>query len=166
MDISKSQKRHLKKVQKNHEKRELRKQKQLEEQRRTEERGIRIIKENNNQGPYSPEYTLKASEFYYESIQKAYLESLGQKSPASHLYHRFQELKSGIQDLLILWSDQVERDLHFFFFKELLDCYRDHPKEADPLWNYTLNVISGFIRPKVFEKEYESRFWEITGKTL
>lgn len=138
--ITKSQKRHLKKVEKRKLRKEQRKAKQLKEQ---QESG-KLIEENHNGGLYSPEFTKKASTWYLQELVKLCVESI---SPESFL-RGFRGLRPKLQTVLLKWSDELVRSSEFWFFKELLDRYRSNKEDASGLFEYCTKILkeNGFIK--------------------
>ena len=104
--ITKSQKRHLKKVEKRKAKKEQRKIKQLKEQ----EASGKLIEENHNGGYYSVEFTLKAIERFLKDIQCMRLK---------------------YQTLLLKWSPDLPRNSEFYFIMEILDYYRENKENSE-----------------------------------
>lgn len=102
--ITKSQKRHLKKVAKKKAKREERKAKQLHEQEG------KFIWESKGNQDYSPEFISKAASKLIEDIKKAI---------------DVRTYKESIQKLLLRWPPEYPRDQRFYYLKKLLDTYRD-----------------------------------------
>ena len=133
--ITKSQKRHLKKVEKRKAKKEQRKIKQLREQ---EESG-KLIEENHNGGYYSTEFTIKAI--------NRYLKDLYEWSGINFLRY-FQGMRLKYQTLLLKWSPEFPRNMEFYFFKDLLDYYRNNKENSEEglktiVTNYFNKNISG-----------------------
>lgn len=126
--ITKSQKRHLKKVEKRKAKKEQRKIKQLREQ---EESG-KLIEENHNGGYYSSEFTLKALE--------RFLKDLGEWQ-GDYLIRYIQCMRLKYQTLLLKWSPDLPRNDGFYFIMSILDYYRDNKENSE---DGLRNIINGF----------------------
>lgn len=126
--ITKSQKRHLKKVEKRKAKKEQRKIKQLREQ---EESG-KLIEENHNGGYYSSEFTLKALE--------RFLKDLGEWQ-GDCLVRYIQCMRLKYQTLLLKWSPDLQRNDGFYFIMSILDYYRDNKENSE---DGLRNIINGF----------------------
>jgi hypothetical protein len=126
--ITKSQKRHLKKVEKRKAKKEQRKIKQLREQ---EESG-KLIEENHNGGYYSSEFTLKALE--------RFLKDLGEWQ-GDCLIRYIQCMRLKYQTLLLKWSPDLQRNDGFYFIMSILDYYRDNKENSE---DGLRNIINGF----------------------
>ena len=116
--ITKSQKRHLKKVEKRKEKKEQRKIKQLKEQ----EASGKLIEENHNGGYYSVEFTLKAVE--------RFLKDLGEWQ-GEFLTRYIQCMRLKYQTLLLKWSPDLPRNPEFYFIMEILDYYRENKENSE-----------------------------------
>lgn len=104
MVLTKSQKRHLKKVAKRKAKKEERKSKQLQEQE-----GKFIWENLRRDQDYSPEFTSKAATKLIEDIKRAI---------------DVRDRKEDIQKLLLRWPTEYPRDQRFYYLKRLLDTYR------------------------------------------
>ena len=133
--ITKSQKRHQKKVAKRKAKKEQRKAKQLKEQ---QESG-KLIEENHNGGLYSRDFTRKAVVWYIGEIIKLSRDSL---VDPNRFIIGFRGLRPKLQTLLLKWSDDLERTGEFWFFMELLDRYRANKEDSIGLFNYCLEILS------------------------
>lgn len=116
--ITKSQKRHLKKVEKRKAKKEQRKIKQLKEQ----EASGKLIEENHNGGYYSTEFTLKAIE--------RFLKDLGEWQ-GDYLTRYIQCMRLKYQTLLLKWSPDLPRNSEFYFIMSLLDYYRENKENSE-----------------------------------
>lgn len=133
--ITKSQKRHQKKVAKRKAKKEQRKAKQLKEQ---QESG-KLIEENHNGGLYSRDFTRKAVIWYIGELVKLCKES---STDPSRFIIGFRGLRPKLQTLLLKWSDDLERTGEFWFFMELLDRYRANKEDSAGLFNYCSEILS------------------------
>lgn len=138
--ITKSQKRHMKKVEKRKAKKNLRKEKQKREQ----EASGKLIEENHNGGLYSAEFTKKAVTWYVGELVKLCQNSGG--DPDRFLIG-FRGLRPKLQTTLLKWSDDLERTGEFWFFKELLDRYRNNKEDGMGLYEYSNEIltIQGFL---------------------
>lgn len=116
--ITKSQKRHLKKVEKRKAKKEQRKLKQLREQ----EASGKLIEENHNGGYYSPEFTVKAI--------TRYLNDLGSWK-GEYLTRYIQGMRLKYQTLLLKWSPELPRNTEFYFIMTILDYYRNNKENSE-----------------------------------
>ena len=133
--LTKSQKRHMKKVEKRKAKKNLRKEKQKREQ----EASGKLIEENHNGGLYSPEFTRKAVVWYVKELVNLCINSQG--DPGRFLIG-FRGLRPKLQTTLLKWSDDVERTGEFWFFKELLDRYRANKEDGMGLYEYCNEIFS------------------------
>ena len=133
--LTKSQKRHMKKVEKRKAKKNLRKEKQKREQ----EASGKLIEENHNGGLYSPEFTRKAVVWYVKELVNLCINSQG--DPGRFLIG-FRGLRPKLQTTLLKWSDDVERTGEFWFFKELLDKYRVNKEDGMGLYEYCNEIFS------------------------
>ena len=109
--ITKSQKRHQKKVAKRKAKKEQRKAKQLQEQLNSG----KLIEENHNGGLYSPEFTVKAAIWYIKELIRLCQEC---ESDPDKFIIGFRGLRPKLQTLLLKWSDDLERTGEFWFIME------------------------------------------------
>jgi hypothetical protein len=126
--ITKSQKRHLKKVAKRKIRKEKRKAKQLREQA---ESG-KLIEENHNGGLYSSEFTVRARDWWMDKLW-----GITQGNPEPEFWMRsFRSLRPKLQTLLLKWSDSVPRDCSFYMIKELLEIYWSDKGNPEPLMMY------------------------------
>ncbi len=116
--ITKSQKRHLKKVEKRKAKKEQRKLKQLREQ----EASGKLIEENHNGGYYSPEFTVKAYQRYLDDLMKW---------NGEYLTRYIQGMRLKYQTLLLKWSPNVPRNQEFYLFMNILDYYRENKENSE-----------------------------------
>lgn len=116
--ITKSQKRHLKKVEKRKIKKEQRKLKQKQEQ----EASGKLIEENHNGGYYSPEFTEKA-------LQR-FLKDLGEWE-GEYLTRYIQCMRLKYQTLLLKWSPEIPRNKGFYFLMSILDYYRENKENSE-----------------------------------
>lgn len=155
-NITKSQKKHLKKVAKNKAKKEKRKNLQAAEQRAAELNG-RLIEENHNGGPYSPEFTKKAEKYYIEKLLNSFKESPDQ------FLKLFRAERLNLQKLVLKWSDQEKRTSSFFFLVDLLDSYQEDRENGTVLIQYISDIISRKQKPTFFKKEYETSWKLIHG---
>lgn len=138
--ITKSQKRHMKKVEKRKAKKNLRKEKQKREQ----EASGKLIEENHNGGLYSAEFTKKAVTWYVGELVKLCQNSGGD---SDKFLIGFRGLRPKLQTTLLKWSDDLERTGEFWFFKELLDKYRGNKEDGMGLYEYCNKIltIQGFL---------------------
>jgi hypothetical protein len=128
--ITKSQKRHLKKVEKRKAKKEQRKIKQLREQ----EASGKLIEENHNGGYYSQEFTKKALD--------RFLKDLGEWN-GEYLTRYIQCMRLKYQTLLLKWSPDLPRNDGFYFIMSILDYYRENKENSeDGLRNIVGNFYS------------------------
>lgn len=116
--ITKSQKRHLKKVEKRKAKKEQRKLKQKQEQ----EASGKLIEENHNGGYYSPEFTVKAYTRYLEDLEKW---------NGEYLTRYIQGMRLKYQTLLLKWAPELPRNQEFYFFMRILDYYRENKENPE-----------------------------------
>ena len=126
--ITKSQKRHLKKVEKRKIKKEQRKLKQKQEQ----EASGKLIEENHNGGYYSPEFTEKA-------LQR-FLKDLGEWK-GEYLTRYIQCMRLKYQTLLLKWSPEIPRNKGFYFLMSILDYYRENKENSE---QGLRNIVEGF----------------------
>ncbi len=129
--LTKSQKKHLKKVAKKRVRSEKRKAKQLQDQ----ESSGRLIEENHNGLDYSPEFTDKAASRHLSDLQ----EVLG-LDPDQFLYF-VRTRKSKYIDLVLKWPTMYPRDSRFWFFKELLDLYWANPGNGQILKSHATSYL-------------------------
>ena len=127
--ITKSQKRHQKKVAKRKAKKEERKAKQLQAQANSG----KLIEENHNGGLYSPEFTAKAALWYIRELSKLCVES---RPDPDKFIIGFRGLRPKLQTLLLKWSDDLERTSEFWFIMELLDRYRADKNDSRGLFEF------------------------------
>lgn len=139
--LSKSQKKHLKHVIKSRDRRDKHIDKQITEQACTS----KLIEENHNGHDYSPEFTEKARDHYMDYLWKNWM--IMCDDPNRWLYC-FQKMRLKIQTLLLHWSPDYQRGPEFWYFKELLDTYRDNKTNGDLLLSVTYN---GFKKLGKFE---------------
>lgn len=133
--MTKSQKRHQKKVAKRKAKKEQRKEKQLRDQ---QESG-KLIEENHNGGLYSAEFTRKAVTWYIKELVSL-CKNVSQE-PEKFLIG-FRGLRPKLQTVLLKWSDDQERTGEFWFFMELLDRYRANKEDGIGLYNYCVEIFN------------------------
>ncbi len=117
-NITKSQKRHLKKVEKRKEKREQRKLKQQAEQ----EASGKLIEENHNGGYYTTEFTIKAIDRYIKELSEW---------NGEFLTGYIQCMRLKYQTLLLKWSPDLSRNSEFYLLMMLLDCYRELKENSE-----------------------------------
>lgn len=161
--LSKSQKRKQKKRNKRHQKTELRKSLQAEEQRKAIEAG-RLIEENHNGGPYSPEFTREAEKYYITSLVHQYCEAIKLDKAGEYFLKFFREIRVHLQTLALKWSDGYERTESFFFIVGLLDVYRDNKTDGYKLLRFISDVMDKKIIPYKFQKEYNTCWDKIVKK--
>ena len=131
--LTKSQKKHLKKVAKKRVRSEKRKEKQLLEQQMSG----KLIEENHNGGEYSPEFTEKAASWYIHELSERLP---GLTDPDKFLLY-FRSRRPKYQTLLLKWSSQFPRDHRFYFFKNLLDLYWKNKTDGEALKVYSTNYL-------------------------
>ena len=136
--LTKSQKKHLKRVAKKRVRSEKRKEKQLLEQQMSG----KLIEENHNGGEYSPEFTEKAASWHIHELSER-LSSL--EDPERFLLY-FRSRRPKYQTLLLKWSEQLPRDSRFYFLKGLLDLYWQNKTDGEVLKTYTANYL-GYTGP-------------------
>lgn len=117
-NITKSQKKHLKKVEKRKEKKEQRKLKQQAEQ----EASGKLIEENHNRGYYSTEFTLKAIEYFIKNLSEW---------KGEFLTGYIQCMRLKYQTLLLKWSPELPRSSEFYLLMMLLDYYRENKNNSE-----------------------------------
>lgn len=131
--LTKSQKKHLKKVAKKRVRSEKRKEKQLLEQQMSG----KLIEENHNGGEYSPEFTEKAASWHIRELTDR-LPNL--EDPEKFLLY-FRSRRPKYQTLLLKWSGQLPRDSRFYFLKGLLDLYWQNKTDGEALKAYTTGYL-------------------------
>ena len=136
--LTKSQKKHLKRVAKKRVRSEKRKEKQLLEQQMSG----KLIEENHNGGEYSPEFTEKAASWYVREIA----ERLPELTDSNRFLLYFRSRRPKYQTLLLKWSSQLPRDQRFYFLKGLLDLYWQDKTDGKILKTYSENYL-GYTRP-------------------
>lgn len=98
----------------------------------------RIMRENSNGDKYSPEYTQTISKVVVDKIIKKYEECVFEDDPrAREFLHYFFTLKDFIRDLLIYWSNSVEKGYQYRFLKKLMEIYWDLKKQDDLIYYIT-----------------------------
>jgi hypothetical protein len=127
--LTKSQKKHLKKVAKRRVRSEKRKEKQLLEQQRSG----KLIEENHNGGEYSPEFTDKAASWHLREL----FERFPKFTDISQFLLYFRSRRPKYQTLLLKWSSGLPRDSRFYFLKELLDTYWKDKTDGEALKTIT-----------------------------
>lgn len=116
--ITKSQKRHLKKVEKRKAKKEQRKLKQKQEQ----EASGKLIEENHNGGYYSPGFTEKALQRFLKDLKNW---------EGEYLTRYIQCMRLKYQTLLLKWSPEIPRNEGFYFLMSILDYYRENKENSE-----------------------------------
>ena len=97
----------------------------------------KLIEENHNQGPYSPEYTRELTKRLVLLIAQDRKESQTEKEFLS----RFLSRKKKIIDLLLLWNPDVSRDIpEHEYLKTLLETYWDKIVPEKSNLNELLNI--------------------------
>jgi len=113
--LTKSQKKHLKKVAKKREKSEIRREKQ-ELHKKTSKK---VIRDNRGIKDYTPEFTKEASERYIEDLKKVISEGI----PDRILWYVISYKKRYLE-LLLKWSGP--KNHIYYFLKGLLESYWDN----------------------------------------
>lgn len=131
--LTKSQKKHLKRVAKKRVRSEKRKEKQLLEQQMSG----KLIEENHNGGEYSSEFTEKAASWHIRELSERLPGLI--ESDRFLLYFRSRRLK--YQTLLLKWSSQLPRDTRFYFLKGLLDLYWQNKTDGEALKTFATNYL-------------------------
>ena len=116
--ITKSQQKHLKKVEKRKEKKEQRKLKQQIEQ----EASGKLIEENHNNGYYSTEFTIRALNRYIKELSEW---------SGKFLTGYIQHMRLKYQTLLLKWSPELPRNKEFYFLMIILDWYRENKDNSE-----------------------------------
>ena len=131
--LTKSQKKHLKKVAKKRVRSEKRKAKQLLEQQNSG----KLIEENHNGGEYSPEFTEKAAAWHIRELT----ERLPGLFEPSRFLLFFRSRRPKYQTLLLKWATGLPRDDRFYFLKGLLDLYWTDKNNGEALRAYSENYL-------------------------
>ena len=131
--LTKSQKKHLKKVAKKRQKSEIRREAQ-EEHRRTSKK---VIRENRGVPEYTPEFTQEAAERYLQGIQ-----GVSGGTQEEILWH-VRSMKPRILELVLRWAG--ERDWKYSFYKGLLETYWDHEEKLQEYIKGNLGTSGGII---------------------
>jgi len=131
--LTKSQKKHLKKVAKKRVRSEKRKEKQLLEQQASG----KLIEENHNGGEYSSEFTEKAVSWHIRELSERLPDMV---DPEKFLLY-FRSRRPKYQTLLLKWSSQLPRDSRFYFLKGLLDLYWQNKTDGEALKFYTESYL-------------------------
>ena len=131
--LTKSQKKHLKKVAKKRVRSEKRKEKQLLEQQMSG----KLIEENHNGGEYSPEFTEKAASWHIRELT----ERLPILTDPDRFLLYFRSRRPKYQTLLLKWSGQLPRDSRFYFLKGLLDLYWQNKTDGEALKAYATGYL-------------------------
>jgi len=131
--LTKSQKKHLKKVAKKRVRSEKRKEKQLLEQQMSG----KLIEENHNGGEYSPEFTEKAVSWHIRELT----DRLPNLEDQEKFLLYFRSRRPKYQTLLLKWSGQLPRDSRFYFLKGLLDLYWQNKTDGEALKAYTTGYL-------------------------
>ena len=131
--LTKSQKKHLKKVAKKRVRSEKRKEKQLLEQQMSG----KLIEENHNGGEYSPEFTEKAATWHVRELS----ERLPDLTEPDRFLLYFRSRRPKYQTLLLKWSSRLPRDSRFYFLKGLLDLYWQNKTNGEALRVYSTDYL-------------------------
>lgn len=132
---------------------------EIEHKKQAWEEG-KLIEENHNQGPYSPEYTIALSERLVQYVNQERDKALNME-PGSILDKRTQEplskdevyvrgfrkYKMKIQDLILYWNPTVQRNNDYYYLKTLLDTYWDEVVAASNkagLWSVQYGVYTSW----------------------
>lgn len=95
----------------------------------------KLIEENYNQGSYTAEYTKELSGRIIEYLANDY-------NPVPELFlYTFRRYKGKIQDLILHWSEECEKDNTYNILKLLLETYWDSTPEE-----LAANVHDRYIR--------------------
>lgn len=95
----------------------------------------KLIEENYNQGSYTAEYTKELGGRIIEYLANDY-------SPVPELFlYTFRRYKGKIQDLILHWSEECEKDNTYNILKLLLETYWDSTPEE-----LATNVHDRYIR--------------------
>lgn len=120
----------------------------------------KLIEENHNQDPYSPEYTLALSErlVQYVNQERTKAETmipgsiLDKKTElplsSDEVFVRgFRKYKMKIQDLILYWNPRVPRNNDYYYLKTLIDTYWDEVvsnHNMAGLWSVTYGVYTAW----------------------
>jgi hypothetical protein len=85
----------------------------------------KLIEENHNQGPYSPEYTKDLCKRLIDYLWQEKQRSLTLPNPANNFVVGFRKYKMKIQDLILHWNPEVEKNYMYKYLKRLLEIYWD-----------------------------------------
>lgn len=85
----------------------------------------KLIEENHNGGPYSPEYTRDISSRLVTRISNAREDAYKTDNPNASFLVYFRALKRKIQDTIIHWNPIVPKFNEYHFLKGLLEIYWD-----------------------------------------
>ena len=126
--LSNSQKRHLKKVSKRKLKSNVRREKQLEEQKNSS----KLIKENNNGQDYSTDFIEKASSWLVNPLRNKL------SLDPDKFYGYIQNQKKKYIDLLLGWKDN--RDWRFEMLSKIVELYMTG-SDGKTIQNYTKSIL-------------------------
>lgn len=126
-NLSKSQRKHLKKIIKKRDRRDKHINKLIESQMNS----TKLIEENHSGGDYSCEFTMKAEDYYVNYFWNSWVSMVD--DPNRFLYS-FQKIRPKLQTLLLKWPFyNYPRNQNFDYFKSLLDTYRENKGSSGEL---------------------------------
>lgn len=125
-NLSKSQKRHIKRVIK---KRDIR-DKHIDKLCTQQMTSTKFIKENHNNGDYTKDFTIEASNHYLKTLWNEW--QLNCDNGNRYLLS-FRRIKSDLQSLLLQWNPEVPRNDTYNLIKTLLDTYRENKEDGNNL---------------------------------
>ena len=85
----------------------------------------KLIEENHNQGPYSELYTKDLCKRLIQYIDQEKQRALLSKDPPNNFLVGFRKYKIKIQDLILHWNNNVEKNYMYYYLKTLLETYWD-----------------------------------------